>query len=161
MQPYIKVNSSHFYIYLYSDMVKMFSMNFMFIGLGIRISFSAALAEWASLFPFTTQIIVRIINHDSKRCQGGIESVGYVPEAVQVAQRPGNYIDISLWGKKRIMKYIRPRSQPPSKLLDKRCEAGEVSMRQRSASGGWGCGRLRDNRWWRRWCASVPCTWGR
>ena len=22
------------------------------------------------------------------------------------------------------MKYIRPRSQPPSKLLDKRCEAG-------------------------------------
>jgi len=26
---------------------------------------------------------VRIINHDSKRCQGGIESVGYVPEAVK------------------------------------------------------------------------------
>ncbi len=35
--------------------------------------------------------------------------MGYVPEAVQVAQRPGNYADISLWGKKRIMKYIRPR----------------------------------------------------
>ena len=41
--------------------------------------------------------------------------MGYVPEAVQVAQRAGNYVDISLWGKKRIMKYIRPRSQPPSK----------------------------------------------
>jgi len=41
------------------------------------------------------------------------ESVGYVPEAVQGAQRAGNYVDISLWEKKRIMKYIRPRSQPP------------------------------------------------
>jgi len=61
--------------------------------------------------------------------------VEYVPEAVQVVQRAGNYVDISLWGKKRIMKYIRPRSQPPSKLLDKRCEAGEVCLRQRSASG--------------------------
>ncbi len=55
--------------------------------------------------------------------------MGYVPEAVQVVQRAGNYVDISLWGKKRIMKYIRPRSQPPLKLLDKRCEVGEVSIR--------------------------------
>ncbi len=58
---------------------------------------------------------MRIINHDSKRCQGGIESVGYVPETVQGAQKPGNYVDISLWEKKRIMKYIRPMSQPPSR----------------------------------------------
>ena len=36
--------------------------------------------------------------------------MGYVPEAVQGAQRAGNYGDISLWGKKRIMKYIRPRA---------------------------------------------------
>jgi hypothetical protein len=77
---------------------------------------------------------VRIINLDSKRCQGGIESVGYVSEAVQGAQRSGNYVDISLWEKKRIMKYIRPRSQPPSKLFDKRNEAREVYLRQRSAS---------------------------
>ena len=43
--------------------------------------------------------------------------MGYVSEAVQVVQRPGNYVDISLWGMKRIMKYIRPRSQPPSSLV--------------------------------------------
>jgi hypothetical protein len=49
---------------------------------GVRIFFSAALAECASLFTFTPQIIVRINNHCSKRCQGGIESVGYIPEAV-------------------------------------------------------------------------------
>ena len=65
---------------------------------------------------------MRIINHDSKRCQGGIESGGYVPEAVQVAQRRGSYMNISLWGMKRIMKYIRLRSQPPSKLLDKQSD---------------------------------------
>ncbi len=62
--------------------------------------------------------------------------MGYVSEAVQGAKRPGNYIDISLWEKKRIMKYIRPRPQPPTKLLDKRNEAGEVCLRQRSDSGG-------------------------
>ena len=71
--------------------------------------------------------------------------MGYVPEAVQVAQRPGNYVDISLWGKKRIMKYIRPRSQPPSKLLDKRCEAGEVSMRQTQSDSHTPRGTCRTN----------------
>ena len=37
--------------------------------------------------------------------QGRIESVGYVPEAVQVAQRARNYVDISLWEKKNHEKY--------------------------------------------------------
>jgi hypothetical protein len=48
-----------------------------------------------------------------KKMSRRAESVGYVSEAVQGAQRAGNYVDISLWEKKRIMKYIRPRSQPP------------------------------------------------
>ncbi len=49
---------------------------------------------FAPIFP---QIIMKIINHNSKRCQGEIESVGYAPEAVQGAQRSGNCVDISLW----------------------------------------------------------------
>jgi hypothetical protein len=74
-----------------------------------------------------------IINLDSKRCQGGIESVGYVSEAVQGAQRPGNYVDISLWEKKIIMKYIRPRSQPPSRNGPIRSRNGESLKRKKLA----------------------------
>ena len=52
------------------------------------------LAEWASLFPFTHQIIVRIINQASKRCQERLGSAGYFRKAIQDVKRAGNHSDL-------------------------------------------------------------------
>jgi len=62
--------------------------------------------------------------------------VEYVPEDVQGAQRPGNDVDISLRGKKRIMKYIRPRSQPPSNFWQLTLPSCMWYVYSRTSAGG-------------------------
>jgi len=58
---------------------------------------------WAvvSLFPFTPQIIMRIRNQASKRCQGRLGSAGYVRKAIQGVKRAGNHPGLSFRSKRR------------------------------------------------------------
>jgi len=63
--------------------------------LGIRICFSAVLAEGASLSRFSHQSSCGIINHDKKRCQGRIENARKCSWSGSGAKRAGNHPDSS------------------------------------------------------------------
>jgi len=80
----------------------------------IRISFYAALADWASSTQLSCQSSRRRVNQHSKRCQGRVESglraLGCLPDAVRSAKSKGNHPDLPAHQSESHEKYSPPVS---------------------------------------------------
>jgi hypothetical protein len=80
----------------------------------IRISFYAALADWASSTQLSSQSSRRMVNQNSKRCQGRVESglraLGCLPDAGRSAKSEGNQPDLPAHQSENHEKYSPPVS---------------------------------------------------